>query len=290
MGRLPLNYSRLRLTKVERGGFFMLFLSLSVLIVLETRPFPETQGLIELDSDEVRDWLLIRDSLVQKQAKARNKIAPFNPNFISPSKADRLGLSAAEYKRFQDYRQQGKWINSNEDFERITGVAKPWMQQFSNLFKFPDFINKEPKTKIDKAKKISFSQANVAQLTRIRGIGPVMAQRIIRMCDQWRGIGSEQELMMIYGITPSLKEELMMAFSFDQKLISQRNINELHPSDLSEIPGVDFSLAKEIWEFVRLRQGLNDLEELHLLEAIPPRLFEVIQLYLYAMKNESKDG
>ena len=96
MGRLPLNYSRLRLTKVERGGFFMLFLLLSFLIILETRPFPETPGFIELDSDEVRDWLLIRDSLVQKQAKARTEIAPFNPNFISPSKADRLGLSAAE--------------------------------------------------------------------------------------------------------------------------------------------------------------------------------------------------
>ncbi len=203
MGRLPLNYSRLRMTKVERGGFFMLFLLFSFLFVLETPPFPETPGLIKLDSDEVRNWLLIRDSLAQEQVKARNKIAPFNPNFISPSKADRLGLYAAEYKRFQDYRQQGKWINSKEDFERITGVAKPWMQEFSSLFKFPDFIKKEPETKINMGKKITFSQANVAQLTRIKGISPVMAQRIIRVCDQWRGIGSEQELMMIYGITPS---------------------------------------------------------------------------------------
>ena len=49
---------------------------------------------------------------------------------------------------------------------------------------------------------------------------------------------------------------------------------------------MSFSLAKSIWEFVRLRQGLKDLEELYALEEIQPLLFEVIQLYLYAMKNE----
>ena len=48
---------------------------------------------------------------------------------------------------------------------------------------------------------------------------------------------------------------------------------------------MSFSLAKSIWEFVRLRQGLKDLEELYALEEIQPLLFEVIQLYLYAMKN-----
>jgi hypothetical protein len=66
-----------------------------------------------------------------------------------------------------------------------------------------------------------------------------------------------------------------------------RNVNELFPSDLSEIPGIDFSLAKKIWEFVRLRQGLANIDELLLIEEIQPRLFAVIQLYLYAVKNES---
>ena len=71
-----------------------------------------------------------------------------------------------------------------------------------------------------------------------------------------------------------------------KKNIIPRNINTLYPSDLTEIPGISFSLAKSIWEFVRLRQGLKDLEELYALEEIQPLLFEVIQLYLYAMKNE----
>jgi len=57
-------------------------------------------------------------------------------------------------------------------------------------------------------------------------------------------------------------------------------------TELTEIPGLHFDLAKDIWEFVRLRQGIKSLQELRGLDQLDTRLFDVIQLYLYAMKNE----
>ena len=289
MGIFFSQFSRWRLTKVERRGFFMLFTLLTIALILESRPKAKISGSVSLSSSEVKTWLLVRDSMLREQTKSRAQIFPFNPNFISPAKADRLELSAAEFKRLNEYRKTGNWINSSEDFQRITGVSSSWMAQYSDLFKFPEFLKSRPERKIQSVEKISFGQATPQDLTKIKGIGPIIAERIIRARDKWGGIGSAQELMMIYGMTPSLKESLLGNFLLDKKSVSPRNINTLFPSDLSEIPGINFDLAKDIWAFVRLRQGLNDLEELHLLDEIPPRLFEVIKLYLYAMKNEPKE-
>lgn len=274
------------MTKVERGGFFMLLLFLATLIIVEIQPTTEIHGLIDFDSDQVKSWQLVYDSIVDEQNLRSKKIFPFNPNFISPAKADRLAMSAEELKQFQVYRQSGKWINSLEEFQRVTGVTNSWMKEYSELFRFPEFSKNKAAAISTAEEKIPFSHADIHQLMNVKGVGSAMAERIIRARDKWGGIGYEPELMMIYGITPAIKQSLLQSFSYDQKSIKVRNINKLNSSDLTEIPGINFSLAKIIWAFVRLRQGLSKLEELLLLDEIEPRLFEVIQLYLYAMKNE----
>lgn len=282
-----LKYSRLRLTKVERGGFFALVVGFAILLILELQTSNRDKGFIDLDSKEIQLWLKAYDSIVTMSLRQKQRVFRFNPNFITPSKADRLGLTASEFKRFQAFRLQGKWINSVREFQEVTGVSQSWLNQYSSLFKFPDFINRQ-KTRSSKTReKIPFLRASVQALKKIHGIGPVIAKRIIQARDQWGGISSVEELELIYGMTTRLKEAILQSFSFDEKTVVTRNVNELFPSDLSEIPGIDFSLAKKIWEFVRLRQGLANIDELLLIEEIQPRLFAVIQLYLYAMKNES---
>ena len=282
-----LKYSRLRLTKVERGGFFALVVGFAILLILELQPSNRDKGFIDLDSKEIQLWLKAYDSIVTMSLRQKQRVFRFNPNFITPSKADRLGLTASEFKRFQAFRLQGKWINSVQEFQEVTGVSQSWLNQYSSLFKFPDFINRQ-KTRSSKTReKIPFLRASAQALKKIHGIGPVIAKRIIQARDQWGGISSVEELELIYGMTARLKEAILQSFSFDEKTVVTRNVNELFPSDLSEIPGIDFSLAKKIWEFVRLRQGLANIDELLLIEEIQPRLFAVIQLYLYAMKNES---
>ena len=286
MGIPSLKYSRLRLTKMERGGFFIALFLFSMMLIVESLPKSSDSFMIELDGKEVAAWLAAYDSVIESNVQRGQRMYPFNPNFITPAKADRLGMSATEFTRFQKFRQEGNWINSREDFRRVTQVSDAWLNEYSSLFKFPEFVNKPKLEPTVQAKKIPFALANQEQLMRINGIGPAISQRILRAGQKWGGIGYEQELLMIYGVTPKLKDALLRSFAFDEKTLVTRNINTLYPSDLTEIPGISFSLAKSIWEFVQLRQGLKDLEELRGLEQIQPLLFEVIQLYLYAMKNE----
>ena len=153
---LRLKYNRLRLTKVERGGFFALVVGFAILLILELQPSNRDKGSIDLDSKEIELWLKAYDSIVTMSLRQKQRVFRFNPNFITPSKADRLGLTASEFKRFQVFRLQGKWINSVQEFQEVTGVSQSWLNQYSSLFKFPDFINRQ-KTRSSKTReKIPF--------------------------------------------------------------------------------------------------------------------------------------
>ena len=68
--------------------------------------------------------------------KART-IYPFNPNYLSDQRGYFLGLRPLEIDRLHTYRAQGKWVNSAEDFQRVTGVDSTWIQHYSPYFKFP---------------------------------------------------------------------------------------------------------------------------------------------------------
>ena len=72
--------------------------------------------------------LLVLDQALQAQIdslkalpKART-IYPFNPNYLTDQRGYFLALSPVEIDRLHAYRRQGKWINSAEDFQRVTGV------------------------------------------------------------------------------------------------------------------------------------------------------------------------
>ena len=47
-------------------------------------------------------------------------------------------MSSEEIDRLLDYRKQNKWINSKEDFKKVTKVSDSFLDQISSYFKFPE--------------------------------------------------------------------------------------------------------------------------------------------------------
>ena len=84
------------------------------------------------------DWAIQAQIDSFKNLPKASTIYPFNPNYLSDQRGYFLGLSPLEIDRLHAYRTQGKWINSAEDFQRVTGVDSTWMdKRYSPYFKFP---------------------------------------------------------------------------------------------------------------------------------------------------------
>ena len=74
--------------------------------------------------DALKEKALVKDSI---------KIYPFNPNFITDYKGYILGMSVPEIDRLHAFRGENKYVNSQEDFQKVTQISDSLLKVISPL-------------------------------------------------------------------------------------------------------------------------------------------------------------
>ncbi|MAN58798.1 MAG: competence protein ComEA [Flavobacteriaceae bacterium] len=282
--------SHFEVVSSQRGGILFLLLVCTGLLITYLFVDFNREPALDISSEEILALQAEIDSIRRlREEENKPKIYPFNPNFISDYKAYTLGLTTEEFDRLKSYRQEGKWINSVSDFKRITGVHDTVLDRISPYFKFPDWVTRTRRgngfanrtSSQASSEIIDLNAATLEQLQEINGIGPALSQRIIAYRDKLGGFSHELQLYNVYGLSDEVITRALLRFKVHTPApIQQLNINTASASDLATIPGVSFDLAKEIWEFRRLRERIDSLDELTKIQGITPRKLKLIQLYL----------
>ena len=102
------------------------------------------------DSKEKQEWLAFQteiDSLKQIKHDYIPKIYPFNPNFITDFKGQKLGMSVAEIDRLLAFRKTNKYVNTPEDFQKVTKISDSLLNTMVPYFKFPDWVTNKKEFK-----------------------------------------------------------------------------------------------------------------------------------------------
>ena len=275
----------------QRNGILFLLLLVSGFAVISNYIDFTTENLLDTNSKKVlavqKELDSIRTLLMESN---QPKIYPFNPNFITDFKGYKLGMSSEEIDRLLDYRKQNKWINSKEDFQKVTKVSDSFLDQISSYFKFPDWIsNPKPKysdwRKEFKEKtfdqKIDINIATQLQLEEINGIGKSFSKRIVDYRSKLVGFSDDIQLYEVYGLDYQVVNKVLNEFTVKTpKEIIKMNLNKISASDIATIPGISFELAKRIWEFRILNERIVDFMELKKIEGLTERKLQGIQLYL----------
>jgi DNA uptake protein ComE-like DNA-binding protein len=286
--------SRSILTNTQQNGIF-LFIGFIIVALISVfyynYQYPKLQNQVEVIDTTLQKRL---DSLKLAKAKEQKeityKIYPFNPNFLKEGKAYRLGLEADEHDRLLKYREEGNWINSAEDFQKVTKISNEKLEEISKYFKFPDWVIEQQNAQQSKPKpnaKLSFEEkkdlntVSEQELLEIRGIGEVLSKRIIRYRDKIGRFRSNIQLNDIYGLKPNLIEDISSKITvktnLNQPLI---DINNASLIELAEIPYFDYELAREIFQLIKVNQGIDSFEELSKIQQFPTYKIDRIKLYL----------
>ena len=275
----------------QRNGILFLLLLVSGFAVISNYIDFTTENLLDTNSKEVlavqKELDSIRTLLMESN---QPKIYPFNPNFITDFKGYKLGMSSEEIDRLLDYRKQNKWINSKEDFKKVTKVSDSFLDQISSYFKFPDWIS-NPKPKYSDWRKgfkektfdqkIDLNSATQLELKKVNGIGEALSKRIIDYRDKLGGFTNDIQLYEVYGLDYQLTDKVRNDFTVKTpKEIIKMNLNKISASDIATVPGISFELAKRIWEFRVLNERIVDFIELKKIEGLTERKLQGIQLYL----------
>ncbi len=275
----------------QRNGILFLILFISSFLIINYFVDFSKENVLDTQSKEIKAIQKELDSLQTIEIASRKpKIYPFNPNFITDFKGYTLGMSTEEIDRLLVYRKNNKWINSVEDFKKVTKVSDSLLDKISPYFKFPDWVNNsKPKSKYTKKlfkeksfeQKIDLNIATQLQLEEINGIGKSFSKRIVDYRSKLGGFSDDIQLYEVYGLDYQVVNRVLNEFTVKTpKEISKINLNKVSASDIATLPGISFELAKRIWEYRILNERINSFLELEKIEGLTERKLKGIQLYL----------
>lgn len=289
----------LRFSKGHYFGIAILICSIG-LLQLFIYWFNNQKDTTSLDlTPEEKNWLLAQneiDSLKEAAQENSNKIYPFNPNFISDYKGYKLGMSETQIDKLHQFRKQNKYVNSNAEFQKLTGVSNEWMKLYAIYFKFPDWVtNKTSKNyqskyentyqKFDKKEsKIvvqDLNTANQVELEKAYMIGEKLALKIISERERFGNFASMEQLGFIWGISPEAIADLNKKFQIkSSENLKKININTSTIKELQQFPYFNYTIAKNIVTFRSMNGDFKSSEDLTNVKQFPLEKLKIIALYL----------
>jgi DNA uptake protein ComE-like DNA-binding protein len=246
-------------------------------------------------SEEEIQWLAIQqeiDSLKGIQSQTKSKIYPFNPNFITDYKGYMLGMSVAEIDKLHQFRAQDKFVNSAQEFQKVTGVSDSLLAVLSPYFKFPDWVtqrnNKKQKDDYafsnDKVKKelVDANLATKEQWMAVYGIGEKLSEIILRDKEKFGAFASIEQLQYVWGISPEVYQKIQEGFFVPESVVNLKkiNINTASVKELAAFPYFNYKLAKSIVTYRSMNGEIYNFEDLTKINEFPVEKIKIIALYL----------
>lgn len=232
------------------------------------------------------------DALRKKSVESDTfKVYPFNPNYITDYKGYVLGMSAAEIDRLHAYRAVGHFVNSAEEFQKVTQVSDSLLDLISPYFKFPEWVarkgeNTAGQESSQKPQKTPVSvrdlnKATAEELMEIKGIGEVLSARIVKFRDRLGGFLVDGQLYDVYGLDPEVAERALARFRVLQPpQVARINVNTASVEELAGLVYLRWRVAERIVAYRENKGVITSLDELADIEDFPSEKIDRIALYL----------
>lgn len=252
----------------------------------------------EKQSPEEQNWYSLQstmDTLKSQKHESSYKMYPFNPNFITDFKGYKLGMKVDEIDRLLAFRKQGKFANSPEEFQKVTGISDSLLNAISPYFKFPDWVNRKNQEhypnsysksnwkeypKKEDMKVLDINQATKEDLMKVFGIGDAISDRILNQKEVYGGFVSMDQMNEIWGLSPEVLANLQKYFKINSlPKVKKININSASIKELGQFPYFKYPISKNIVTY-RSMNGDLKIEDLANIKGFPVDKIKIIALYL----------
>ncbi|WP_298765842.1 helix-hairpin-helix domain-containing protein [uncultured Polaribacter sp.] len=286
--------------KSQRNGIFLLVLIIIIFQFIIFFDVFSSSKKIAITTPEIVAFQKQIDSLKKIElANRKPKIYPFNPNYITDFKGEQLGMSIQEIDRLLAYRKSNKFINSKEEFQKITHVSDSLLNKIAAYFKFPEWVvqknQKKQKNKSFISNKNSYNKnltkrstndinkATAEDLQTINGIGASFSYRIIKYRSKLQGFSVKEQLYEVWQLEKEVADRVLQTFKIIEKpAIKKLNVNTVTFKELLKNPYIDYELCKKIFNYRDEVAELQNIKELTNIQDFPKDLYDRIVLYLLA--------
>lgn len=215
----------------------------------------------------------------------------FDPN--TEQNLDSLGIPNYLALRIKKYRNAGGSFKIKSDLLKIYNFPDSLFQSLVPYILLPDklapkhYIKKETRSPTFKKRpiaippvQIDITEADTSILKDIKGIGSVLALRIINFRDKLGGIYSKEQLRDVYGLKEEVANQLISQITISTVNVKQINLNTASFKKMVRHPYLNYDDVKNIFNFKNKYGGFNMVEDLNTNHIISDSLYAKLKPYL----------
>lgn len=266
----------------QRGIISLVLLILFVFII--PRVYILTLPTAEIPEDNTHLFAHFTPSLTDepipeaRQKKTLTQLFSFDPNTASKKDLIQLGIKESVATILINYRSKGGRFQVPEDLLTVYGISQERYDELADYIQIetknlnksnwnskiyddskPTYDHTE-KNKPEDYVKIELNTADSSRLTKVKGIGPVYASRIIKYRKLLGGFKNIKQLKEVYGIT----DEVFLSIS-DQLTLSPKIIPiKVHTASWYELkshPYISGDLANIILNYIKAHGQISNLND-----------------------------
>ncbi len=226
-----------------------------------------------------------------KQKTAKPVFFKFDPNDLPERDWKKMGFSDKQIAVIKNYEAKGGKFYKKEDVAKMYSISKQEYEQIEpyiviekkdrNTSIVPNHIVGEiVDRKISTLETIDINVADTSALKTLKGIGSILANRVIRYRDALGGFHAVSQIGEVYGISPEVFEDIQSHLVIGDRSIKKLNLNTSTKEQLSKHPYVSYKQASLIVNY-RTQHGLfANLEDLQNISVLDLDFFRKIEPYI----------
>ena len=255
-------------------------------LISEKTNMPVTESEIIVEELDKKKQLPTKEKDEKKFVPSRRPTGPFNPNQIDSTTFLSYGLNKWAVSNIMKYRRKGGHFKSCDDLQKIYGINQDTYEKLIPLCNIPTLVkekrepHKSTKKQFKKPKpiRIEINTATAEELRSIKGIGPVLSERIIKYRDMLGGFCNLDQLKEVYGLESEIIDENASLFHFNDTT-QKVSLNSDYKT-LIRHPYLEKHHVKAILAYRHQHGAFKEKEDIKKILAVPPDLAERMLPYL----------
>jgi DNA uptake protein ComE-like DNA-binding protein len=218
----------------------------------------------------------------------------FDPNTAGEPLLDSAGIPANLVQRIINYRKAGGVFRTRNDLMRIYGFPKDLHEEIYDFITLPEKLPPVVDVQTPKIAEVipmetvpvtvpsfDLNQADSITLLAIRGIGPVLAGRIIKYRKRLGGFVEVNQLNEVYGLKDPALNELKDHSRIEPDFVPEkRKINFLEWKELVSHPYIDKNLATNLIRYRTTNGPYHSIRDLLKIPDVTDSLILRLEPYL----------
>jgi competence protein ComEA len=230
---------------------FFLFLPVVYNRIINSESPDYTSDQRKLDSLilKIEPSSLTKDA-THKQTSFNLHLSNFNPNQVNKEEMLSLGFEKKIAERIINFRNMGGSFKTKKDLLKIYGLPNDFFNKLQPFILLPDSIIREKSRSPKEVFTFDINKTDTIQLNLLKGIGQILAARIIKYRDKLGGFINKDQFNEVYGLSPPALDELKKhAFITNEFVPVKLDINNADKKTLSDHPYITNKMAVSIINF-----------------------------------------